>query len=230
MKALFFSFLFYVPVAQAEITDCTRQLTHFDNAQVSRDFWPESETCFVSVHPRDSYVDLIYRDYLITNKGLLMVFNSYGPGESHLTTGAREFYFFPRSQLSPQFSYDQQENEMKLKFSDSLSFVFDAKTAQIKALSEGSLSVAGEVNKNNRGGVEVHSFNGLWLDVGFAMGQSPSEKGHATSKFTDENGKTCAVKNKDIFEYVDGDVEFKFNDADLKIFLKKSCPQLQVSF
>jgi hypothetical protein len=230
MKAFILASLICMPFAQAEVTDCIRQITHFDNTQTSRDFWPENETCFISVHPRDSYVDLIYRDYLLTNKGLLMVFNSYGHGESHLTTGAREFYFFPRSDMSPQFSYNQNSNEVRVKFSDRLSFVFDGKTAQIKSLSQGSVSVASDVNKNNQGGVEIQSFNGLWLDVGFAMGQSPSEKGNMLSKFTDENGQTCSVKNKDIFQYINGDVEFRFSDADLKIFLKRICPKLQVSF
>lgn len=218
-------------MAMADLAaDCSRQITHFDNTQVSRDFWNTSSTCLVSIHPRDVFETLVYRDYLITNKGLVMVFNSYGPGSTSQTTGAREFYFFPRPSKALEFSYEQGRNEVKVKFNERLSFVFDGKTAQVKGLSEGAVIVDTDVNKNNKGGVEIEFYNGLWLDVGFTMGHSPSEKPRATSTFTDENGQTCTLANEELFTYANGDVDFKYSDSDLKKYLNTTCPNLQISF
>jgi hypothetical protein len=138
---LVLSILIFGFTALADGAECTRLITHHENTQISRDYWTDSETCFSSVHPRDAYTNLIYRDYLITSEGLLMVFNSYGPGDNAKTTGAREFYFFPRKDKKVEFQHDPGRQEIMVKVTDRLSFVFDTKTAQIKGISEGSLIV-----------------------------------------------------------------------------------------
>ena len=228
---LFFSVLLSVSTLWADNRTCTRQIVAYDNIQVGRDYWTGSQTCFLSVHPRNGYTNLLYRDYLMTNHGLFMVFNSYGPGETSKTTGAREFYFFPRQEEKTlEAIYDEGRQEVTVKVTDDLFFVFDSKTAQIKGLSKGSVSVDPDVNKNNAGGVEIKSFDGLWLDVGFSMGHSPSERAKFKSTFTDNFGRTCGVVNKNIFDYADDDVRFKWNDQDLKKYLAGVCSNLNVGF
>ena len=46
----------------------------------------------------------------------------------------------------------------------------------------------------------------------------------------DAAGKTCTVKNNEVFAYANGDRDFKFDDAGLKKFLATRCPALTVSF
>src|SRR5687768_2155584 len=75
-------------------TECKEVSGYNDNLQFSRERSSDGE-CWVSLHPRNGYVDLKYRDYLLSSSGLLLVFNSYGHGPESETTGAREFYFFP---------------------------------------------------------------------------------------------------------------------------------------
>lgn len=209
--------------------DCSRVLTHYDNMQVGRNLWTDTNICYVSIHPM-TVNNMVYRDYLITSEGLFMVFNSFGPGENSNSTGAREFYFFPRGPGKLDVSYDSNNKELTVKISDEMYFIFDTQTAQIKSVAKGQVEVAPIVSPKNSGGVEFKNFGGLLMDVGFTVGRSPSERAQAKSIFKDHRGQTCSVINKEVFNYNNGEVDFKWNDNQLKDFLKLTCPQLQVSF
>jgi hypothetical protein len=229
MKSVFLGVILLGSIAHAALSDCTKILTHYDDVQVSRDYWQDTKTCYVSIHPM-SVTNLIYRDYMITSDGYFMVFNSYSESEDPTATGAREFYFFPRKSDNLQVTHDAKNEEVVVKMTDDLSISFDTKTAEVKKISKGQVQVASSVNPNNNGGVEILKFNGLMLDAGFALGHSPSERATAKSVFIDENGQSCSVTNKEIFNYTNGNVRLKYNDAGMKTYLSKSCPQLKLSF
>lgn len=188
-----------------------------------------SGMCFVSIHPNNS-TDLVYRNFGIFSDGMFMVFNSYGDSEDTAKdTGAREFYFFPRS--GPAVLHiDPSLPAVSVTMVDGGTITFDPATAQPRSADRGSVTVTGPVDRGNKGGVEFPSYAGLMLDSGFRMGELPSGKPNNDSTFRDAAGKTCTVKNNELFAYADGDRTFKFDDAGLKALLATRCPSLTVSF
>ena len=188
-----------------------------------------SGQCYVSVHPNNS-TNLVYRNYGIFSDGLFMVFNSFGDSENTAKdTGAREYHFFPRSQ-TPTLQIDPAGPTVSVTLVDGGTIVFDPATAQPVSSDRGTVTVAGTVDRGNKGGVEFPSYAGLMLDSGFRMGELPSGKPNGDSTFRDAQGHTCVVKNSEVFAYANGDRSFKFDDAALKAFLKTRCPKLTVSF
>lgn len=188
-----------------------------------------SGACFVSIHPNNT-TDLIYRNFGIFSDGMFLVFNSFGDSEDTAKdTGAREFYFFPRSQ-TPTLQIDPAAPSVTVTMVDGGTVTFDPATAQPRSADRGSVTVTGPVDRGNKGGVEFPSYAGLMLDAGFRMGELPSGKPNNDSTFRDAAGRTCTVKNNEVFAYANGDRDFKFDDAGLKKFLATRCPALTVSF
>lgn len=185
--------------------------------------------CFVSISPVDT-MSMVYRSYAVFSDGMFMVFNSFGPGESPSEwTGAREFHFFPR--LGPgELRIDPAGPTVAVKLTDGGVIEFDPATAQPRAVDRGAVTVAGAVDRGNKGGVEFPSYAGLMLDSGYRQGELPSMKPDAESVFRDAAGTACAVKNREVFSYADGDRSLKFDDAALKTFLKRRCPRLTVPY
>jgi len=189
-----------------------------------------SGLCYVSIDPM-STPGLVYRSYAFFGDGLMMVFNSYGDGEGNPNmTSAREFFFFPR-RGAPELTMDEKAGAVSVRMSDGGRADFDPATAQLSGLERGAVSVAAKVETANRGGVEIPRYAGLMLDAGFRIGESPSGRPAAESTFRDAAGKTCAVKNSDLFSYTSsGDHSFKFTDAQLSVWLRSACPDLNAGF
>jgi hypothetical protein len=207
--------------------DCAEYLDTADEVQYSRQNF--SSDCFLSLHPMTSQ-DLVYRDYLLTDSGEIMVFNSYGYGPENETTAARVYYVFPRTQL-PHAEPGQTEVLIQTA-TPGVMFTLDRKTFRLKnATAGGQIVEDPKVYPGNKGGVQILSLPTVWLDAGFAVGHDPTSESGSASIFHDANGKTCQVRNSEIFDYPNGDVDFKFlKDADLAKFLKKRCPNLTVNF
>lgn len=203
---------------------CDRILTHSQNIQVSRQWYPESERCNLDIHPMD-VSNQIYRDYLFTNESLFMVFNSYGDGPTSTSTGARIYYLFPRIINYPDVAYEQN-GDVTTKPSSGHLVRFDAATMKIVAIQGMTFTEDPKITPRNKGGVELKPTAGLLLDLGFTLGRAPNEDPNRSNQFLDIKGNKCKLKNKDLFLYKDGDAVFKFTDSQLQLFLKKSCPKL----
>lgn len=187
-----------------------------------------SGLCFTSIDPTDT-ANMVYRSYALFGDGLLMVFNSYGEGPSSKMTAAREFFFFPR-RGAPELTMDAKAGTVSVRMSDGARADFAPASAQLSGLERGSVRVASNVDPAGRGGVEIPNYAGLMLDAGFRLGESPSGLPNATSTFRDAYGKTCSVKNADLFAYANGDHSFKFTDAQLSAWLRTACPDLTAGF
>lgn len=207
---------------------CPSDNTIYANASVQRDAFTDG-SCFVSVVSMLS-TNLKYRSYLITDEGLLMVFNSFGQGPEEKATGARNFFFFPRGKTL-EVNFDESSNVLKVKQGNGDFVSFSGETAEIVGVGLGSIQVDEKIQPNNRGGVEFPSYSGLMMDGGFSIGHSPSAEKNSKSTFRDANGMTCEVTNNEVFRYTSGgNVLFKFSDSELSIFLKLRCPTLNVGF
>nr|BFD63045.1 hypothetical protein BdHM001_17260 [Bdellovibrio sp. HM001] len=186
----------------------------------------DGNNCFISVHNRKAQ-GLLYRDYLFTADGELMIFNSFGPGDESQTTGAREFFMFPRVQVTPTYEWNDETRRLIITTVNGNKAYFDYEDAELVGMSGATIRRATDIHPSNRGGIEILNYQGLLLDGGFKMGSAPTGNSRAYSTFTDRNGKTCRLQNYELFKYTsDGDVIFKHSDKGLQSLLKSRCPQL----
>ncbi|KYG68929.1 hypothetical protein AZI87_06800 [Bdellovibrio bacteriovorus] len=185
--------------------------------------------CFFSVTPDDAWKDLIYRDHLFTSEGMFMVFNSFGPGDESQTTGAREFYLFPRNTEAFSYEWKDDTRELIVTHVTGDKFVFESKKARLKSITRANVIVADYVEPSNRGGIEITNFQGIILDGGFKLGSPPTSNSNASSVFRDVNNTSCSVKNSELFKYTsDGDIYLKYNDKAMLTFIQKRCPKLKL--
>lgn len=193
----------------------------------TRQFFNPS-ACFLSVRP--SYAPtLIYRSFIFRETGKLLVFNSYGPGDSSKKTGARVFHFFPRNQL-PNFSLNGTDVTVMGAQKD-VNFSFNSVSGQIASSPTLEISEDSQIHAKNKGGVEISYFHGLLLDSGFSLGVDPTSNLAGKSIFRDEKNNQCQVSNSEIFtEDNDGDIVFKLSDQSLKKFLTYKCPAIGFDF
>ena len=203
--------------AQAE---CVSAAVSAGNVQIQRGMFND-HTCFVSISP-DPAADMSFRSYIIADDGSMLVFNSYGEGPVSTYTGAREFYFFPRLNIV-DFGVDPRSRDISVFTANSDEFIFDSRTGQLKSMGHGRAVVDPKVSRNNAGGVEVTNYRGLYLDVGFAMGEDPATIPGANAIFHSPEGSSCSLKVKDIFEIVHGDPKIQFSDRDLNLYLQNHC-------
>lgn len=218
-----------VALSAPAAANCRVDPAHIGGTQVYSDEL-DGGRCFVSAHS-NAVNGLVYRSYTFYGNGLLMVFSSYGDGEDVSTlTSAREFYVFPRRR-QPVFEADPVAKTLVVVMSDGARFTFDTAKGEIASLDRGDVVVAPRVDPADRGGVEFPRYDGLLLDVGFRMGESPAGRRNGDATFRSAHGQTCTVKNHEIFEYLPGgDHRFKHDDAALKAFLAARCPALHVGF
>lgn len=205
---------------------CTDKYEIFDGTQVQMQ--PSSSSCLLSVHPRDSYVNLVYRDFLFDSDGLFMVFNSFGQGDESKMTAAREYSFFPRRNGDMSYTYDKTSKKLFVTAPSGKVFTFETVHASLVDIAGTRIVQHAEVNAQNGGGIDVVGNDGLMMDGGFTIGKSPAEDPENKVTFKDAQGHSCQLVNADIYNYTtDGDNSLKYDDAQLKSFLGKHCPNLQ---
>lgn len=228
----FFLVLFCGSIASANasansVASCPREQVRYSDTDVQRGSFSDG-TCYLMITPL-VYSNLVYRSYLWTSEGLLSVFNSYGDGEPEKDASFRTFRFFPRVKAL-DMNFDAKINKLKVQLSNGDVAGFAGGTAQISEIGMGTVDVQ-DVNRNNRGGLEFPTYQGLMLDAGWMFGNSTESDSNGKSLFRDSYGQTCEVKNSDIFVYLaNGNWNFKFNDKDLSVYLKKTCPNLKINF
>lgn len=201
---------------------CTRSQSLNDGVRVSSGQF-KTGICFISITP--TYIkNMTYRSFLATDKGQLMVFNSFGYGPGSTSTGARVFHFFP---YSSKLSWSFESNFMELKLTNGSIATFDYENAILQNITDYDTSVDEDVVKDNNGGVELKPFKGIVLDSHFKMGGSPVWNLKRESTFIDSLGNTCKVKNSQIFEKKDDEVFLIYDDnLSLKKFLSQKCKNI----
>lgn len=186
------------PPVPAEL--CPDRLLGFENIQIQQTLSRDRERCYLSIHPRDAFETLVYRDYLLTNDGLFMVFNSYAENGPN-ADGAREFFF-----LTNEFKGFQWKTEgdslIVTGFADKTLKV-SLKTSQITEISGAQVAIAEKVLPNNRGGFEILKADVLVIDAGFKMGDSPSNSKSSRSIIKNPKQQSCTLKNTQVYDYTE---------------------------
>ena len=204
---------------------CPDILKAFKNIQLQQSLSGDGRKCYLGIHPRDAFETLIYRDYLLAHDGLMMIFNSFAPDEGPASDGAREFYFLPTEFKG--YTLKTENDSLIIRGFQNLELKFSMKTAQLESISGAEIQVKDEVVPENQGGVEILSFNGVYLDAGFLMRNSPSSKPQRTSTWKNSHNQQCRMRNQEIFKYVDRENIMKPND-ELKRLISTRCPNFKL--
>jgi hypothetical protein len=228
MKLISFlaAFFFVSSTFAADASTCPEKYEIFDN-QTQLQMMLSGNNCYVSVHPRDAFENMIYRDYSFTSDGQFMVFDSYGEGPESQTTAAREFFFFPRMRADLSYKYDAASKRLSVTAPSGKVFLFNTEKAILISISGTTIQQNFTIKPQNKGGLEIVANDGLYMDGGFKLGQSPSQNPKNKLIFYDTTQKSCELANGDLYRYTaDDDAIFKFDDLGLTTFLGQRCPQL----
>jgi hypothetical protein len=200
---------------------CPEQLKAFENIQISQSLSNDGKRCYLSIHPRDAFQTLKYRDYLLTSDGFLMVFNSYSAQLDRVASdGARDFYFFTKEFKG--FSWFLEGEHLVVIGFATGPLQFSLKNAQVIMVSGAEIKVANEVSPVNRGGFEILSSNFTYIDSGFLTGGSPSSNKSGKSEVKNPWAQTCALKNSKLFNYVKDEAYLK-SEEEIQKIVKASC-------
>lgn len=219
---------FLVLVLSLPVLACRDEFIKVDKLQIQMGFFDQGKTCFLSTHGTGG--GLVYRDFILTSKGSMMVFNSFGEGSESSTAGAREFYFFPRHRDNFDFSVSESDPKLRVHYNEGIEIHFSTETGSPIWMNKARVEVDPKVHPENQGGVEIKNYEGILLDLGFTLGGAPSSRPRQKAVFIDQGGNSCQLVAKEIFDITPDDTEFKFpTDGELKSFLSTRCPRLDLS-
>ena len=206
--------------------DCERFHFYQDKVQVYRQN-PEGETCWLSINPDGR--NMVYRNYLLDEQGLFMVFNSYGQGANSTHTGARVFYFIPnRLQVLTAKRWPKQ---LGFQTPSGVLLSLSSETGRWQSSPDGKIQETPTISRLNQGGIELSGFTkALILDAGFSLGRDPRSV-HKTSLVQDPEGRRCSLPNQDLYIVTeDQNFRLRFQTArQWRDFLKVRCPELNIS-
>ena len=181
--------------------------------------------CYLSLHPKRT-VDLVYRDFMFSDEGLIMMFDSYGNGPGSRFTGARSFYTYPHK-TSP--TYTINGSQLLITLIDGNVFSFDLDLYQPTFMSNAVISYISDVKPALKGGLEIDSKEGLLIDLGHRIGADPSTRRNYESTFTDVHNRSCKVNNNKFIKLVAGEPSLIFTDNQtINLFVREHCPNLSL--
>lgn len=213
--------------AKAPPQACPEIIDRVGLTQIHQQSDRNQTNCYISATNSNNYMTLVYRDYLVSNDSL-MVFVSLGDGPEDKTTGAKEFYFFPRDQRTSGYSVAMDEKNITIQGRFNFDFVIDAQTSQLVDMTNAKLKVDSKISASNDGGVFITPTKGLVYELPFKLGSAPSGDLRRTGYFKDAFNHKCAVKVGSIFKSIgNGETVIKHNDLQLKNLLAQMCPEIK---
>lgn len=208
--------------------DCKEEIVRVGLTQIHQLSNREQTNCYITTSNMNNYVDLKYRDYLVSNDSLL-VFVSIDDGPEDTSSGAKEFYFFPRNQRTSTFSISKDEREITIKGRYNFDFIFDSESSHLIGMTNAKVEVDPKISAENDGGVFITPTLGLVYELPFKLGGAPSADFRKTGVFKDAYQHECRVQIGKIFKYTnsEGETAVKYTDEQLKKVLAKLCPQIR---
>lgn len=201
---------------------CKQDYQKFDDTDLQVGRFGSEGTCFVSVHYNPNF-ELRYRDFLMTNEGLLMVFNSFGVGDEASTTGAREF-FFP-SKVKTNTSVSFKNGIISVVLTDDVTITFSSKTGKILKMTNMNFSLASKVVPSNKGGLEISNSKVVYVDGGFTLGKSPTTV-DAGKSYIKKLTQSCQLVNRELFDNSNGEAILRFKNKEFDAFVAQRCPNI----
>ncbi len=215
--------------AEAAFTNakCAHVLTGSGNIQINRQWDPERRVCFMSITPLN-VENLKYRDYFFSSQGEFMVFNSYGDGPAEKMTASRDYFLFPLINEYPDYSIEAN-SDVTFRLVSGHEFRLSGVDFSIVSFTPGTFAEL-PLSPKNKGGVEIASATGFWVDAGFKMGAVNFDYPNAKSTIKSARStKSCTLANKEFLGYAsDGNYGFKYQGAELTQFFAQKCPGLNL--
>ncbi|MFN8791956.1 MAG: hypothetical protein ACK5Y2_10930 [Bdellovibrionales bacterium] len=204
---------------------CPRRLESFGNLQVQQTLSQDQTVCYLGFHPRDAYLTLIYRDYLLTSDGSLLVFNSLSPDEGPTSHGAREFFLYQDSFRG--YSWTLSGDTLEVKGWGGRTLKFSTQDAQMIEVEGARIKVDPEVHPRNQGGFEILSSNFFFVDAGFKLGGAPSIDRKRSATLQNSKGDKCQLPNSQVFDVVNEVTSLK-PQGELEKAAQKRCVSFRV--
>ncbi|MGZ3693823.1 MAG: hypothetical protein ACXWQO_06455 [Bdellovibrionota bacterium] len=224
--SLLFLLLSVLPAQAA--TPCTSEQVLGEGVVASR-FSTVALGCVVQVTPRQK-PEMRYREFWIDERGRFMVFVSVPGDDLDKATGTRTYFLFPRKQL-PAFTLLANGN-LSFNLGTGQSAIFGATDAQLMSF-PGEFTLDSAVNLENQGGLEIKSYNGIWLDAGWVVGSQSYKDPKGSSVLSDSHNQKCSIRNEEFFFYENmyyNEPNLRYpDDASLAKFLGERCPNLDTS-
>ncbi len=219
--------IFFGNMAQAGFSNDSCQDDHqtIGSTDLQILYYAAEDTCYVSVHSNPN-LGLYYRDFMVTNKGLFMVFGSFGPGSESTKTGAQEYFFPNKLKKNPIVSVDQ--DIITIKLTDEITLRFSTATGQITQITNSIITVEDTFTPENQAGVKITRSKSLHIDSGFALGKSPTAISKANSMIR-KFDRSCQVKNSELFDYTGGGARLRYTNQEFESFVANKCPGLNTS-
>jgi hypothetical protein len=145
--------------------------------------------------------------------------------------GSRTYYLLPVRQTS-DFEVNESTGELVIHHSSGETMTL-APDFKVKSFTGVEFIEAEKSSDANKGGFEIKKYsNGILLDSGWTH-SAITTKPEGQSTFMDRTGKTCVVRNKEIFDFegeYSENANFKYpGSKELQVYLKKRCPKLDLS-
>jgi len=204
---------------------CPRRLESYGNLQIQQTLSQDKTLCFLGFHPRDAYLTLIYRDYLLISDGSLLVFNSLSPDEGPTSHGAREFFLYQDSFSG--YSWTLSGNTLEVKGWAGKTLKVSIDTAQLLEVQGAQIKVDPEVHPRNQGGFEILISDFFFVDAGFKLGGAPSVDRKRSSTLQNSKGEKCQLPNSQVFDVVDEVTNLK-SKTELQAAAQRRCPTFRV--
>lgn len=168
-----------------------------------------------------------YRNITFNDDGLIQIFSNFPGTTNSNSTGARVFYLFPKR--STKSTYKATSEGLTFAHPSGADFFFD-KAGKMSSKSV-KMTVASNINSKNNSGIEISNYpQGIVIDIGYKMGNSPTLNKNGVVTITDKNFKKCSIKNTDFHKITGSDVQLIYKtNKDLHSFLSKVCSQLDLS-
>lgn len=219
------SLIFIFSLLSNPLLACEEKRDQVGETIVEQGYFSSSKTCWVGL--RQAWPkDLIYRSYMFTSKGLVMVFNSFGEGPDNTNAGASEFYLFP---VSAQVGYQIVDDQIMVTLADGRVVEVEDKWAEPRSITGLDIEIDPKVHPENQGGVSILAQDqGLRLEAGFRLGMSPTWFLDRPSDLVDSRNQRCRIKNSEFFKRVNGDTALRYpTTAELRRFVSRRCSQLR---
>lgn len=206
--------------------NCENFKNSYGVLSVQRLWSEDAKTCWISILPTD-VPELNYRQFIFSSDGGFLVFNSFGNGPAEQYTGARKYFFFPQTQNQLQFSVNESKKQFQviLPNQKKVGFKFDQTAPQ--SFESAKIQISGNIEPKNRGGLEFVSYDGVYMDCGFQMGQNPTANPYRFCQFFDAKRTSCRIQNQQLFDYSDNGDVFVRSEDEIKATVLRLCPNFE---
>ena len=176
--------------------------------------------CFISIGNVKTY-NLVYRSFLFTSEGQIMVFNSFGDGPSSTSTGARVFYLWP---YKNKLNYEIFDDRIEINLVTGQKAIFNFDPGSWEDLDRARVFIDPVIEPQNQGGIEIESPSHILLDLGFRMGSTPSTDRKRMVNLFVRGNQSCRLSIKKFIKVRSGEpVLIPDTNKKLEKLIEKYC-------